>query len=634
MHHMVRPFLIRKSLLSCIAAALLLGGGAPASAQKITYSWDPQGRLVIGVGGGATKYFGEFTDQNFGAFGGLYIKYFLIPEIAIQVDGGFGSYRYNRRWKPKFSDSYIMQFWRDPALRNLDPSKPEESIMALDLGNPEWQKQILETDKLSYAEGRLVLNMFPRHSFNPYFSIGAGVMKYVNTNAEATNNGYPVLNVTFDRQEFWVRTPTGPAKGNSDLPADANVKMIVPVGLGFDLLLTDFIAINIDGTFRMLLGQGKDMMDGFGKESKENFIRIGYNDVVHAEEAGDSWLTISLGVQAYLFGQNDRDDDGLSDADEAKLNTDPLNPDSDGDGLLDGDEVLTHKTDPLKTDTDDDRLTDAEELARKTNPLMPDTDGDGLLDGEEVSRGTDPFQADTDGDTLSDGDEVQKHKSDPLKKDSDGDGLSDVDEIRVHKTDPSRADSDGDGLSDTDEIARKTDPRNPDTDGDGLTDADEVNRYQTDPLVKDTDNDGLTDGVEVKQYGTDPKKTDSDGDGINDAQDKCPTKAETVNGFQDEDGCPDDKPAAEAPVIKKGTKIILESVEFETGSATLRPDISTSLESAYQTLIDHPKMVVEISGHTDSKGKASTNRQLSQKRAEAVRNFLIARKTGASNSRS
>ncbi|MFC7045611.1 thrombospondin type 3 repeat-containing protein [Halobacteriaceae archaeon GCM10025711] len=33
--------------------------------------------------------------------------------------------------------------------------------------------------------------------------------------------------------------------------------------------------------------------------------------------------------------------------------------------------------------------------------------------------------------------------------------------------------------------------------------------------------------------------TDYDGDGVNDSSDACPTRAETTNGFQDGDGCPD-----------------------------------------------------------------------------------------------
>jgi len=49
---------------------------------------------------------------------------------------------------------------------------------------------------------------------------------------------------------------------------------------------------------------------------------------------------------------NDSDGDGLSDEDEAKLGTDPNNPDTEGDGLFDGEEVKEYKTDPLDKDTD------------------------------------------------------------------------------------------------------------------------------------------------------------------------------------------------------------------------------------------------------------------------------------------
>src|SRR4051794_7948892 len=49
----------------------------------------------------------------------------------------------------------------------------------------------------------------------------------------------------------------------------------------------------------------------------------------------------------------DSDRDGLTDEVEAKLGTNPTNPDSDGDGLGDGEEVLLWLTDPLEVDTDD-----------------------------------------------------------------------------------------------------------------------------------------------------------------------------------------------------------------------------------------------------------------------------------------
>ena len=64
----------------------------------------------------------------------------------------------------------------------------------------------------------------------------------------------------------------------------------------------------------------------------------------------------------------DRDGDGLTDAVEAGLGTDPLDADSDDDGLSDGAEVNNHATDPLD----------------------PDSDGDGLDDGTEVAAGSDP----------------------------------------------------------------------------------------------------------------------------------------------------------------------------------------------------------------------------------------------------
>jgi len=133
----------------------------------------------------------------------------------------------------------------------------------------------------------------------------------------------------------------------------------------------------------------------------------------------------------------DTDGDGLTDAQEADLGTDPNNADTDNDGLTDGDEVNEYGTDPLKADTDDD----------------------GLSDGEEVnSYNTDPLNADTDGDGLNDGDEVNQYRTDPLDTDSDGDGLSDYDEVMTHDTDPNNSDSDGDGFTDSQEIEMGTNP--------------------------------------------------------------------------------------------------------------------------------------------------------------------------------
>jgi outer membrane protein OmpA-like peptidoglycan-associated protein len=92
-------------------------------------------------------------------------------------------------------------------------------------------------------------------------------------------------------------------------------------------------------------------------------------------------------------GEIDSDGDGLFDAFEVELGTDPYDPDTDGDGLLDGEEVNIQHTDPLNPDTDWDALKDgAEVLTYETNPLEPDTDLGGVLDGHEVIEDqTDPL---------------------------------------------------------------------------------------------------------------------------------------------------------------------------------------------------------------------------------------------------
>jgi eukaryotic-like serine/threonine-protein kinase len=83
---------------------------------------------------------------------------------------------------------------------------------------------------------------------------------------------------------------------------------------------------------------------------------------------------------ATALAQGDDDKDGLSNAQEILLGTNPNNPDTDGDGLSDGDEVNRYGTNPLLRDSDGDNISDGDEVARGTNPLNPDTDGDGLWD--------------------------------------------------------------------------------------------------------------------------------------------------------------------------------------------------------------------------------------------------------------
>lgn len=89
----------------------------------------------------------------------------------------------------------------------------------------------------------------------------------------------------------------------------------------------------------------------------------------------------------------DDDNDGLSDAEEAQLGTDPLTSDTDTDGLTDGDENGIHGTDPLLLDTDNDGAGDGLEIAAGTNaldiasfPVLSDGDlnDDGNVDVRDV----------------------------------------------------------------------------------------------------------------------------------------------------------------------------------------------------------------------------------------------------------
>ena len=210
----------------------------------------------------------------------------------------------------------------------------------------------------------------------------------------------------------------------------------------------------------------------------------------------------------------DSDDDGLTDAREARVGTDPNDPDTDDDELTDYQEVEILGTNPLDADSDDDTLDDGFEVAESgSDPLDADSDNDDLSDAREVELGTNPVAEDTDGDGYSDAREADELTTDPTLFDSDDDGLNDWDEIEEHGTDPIVADTDLDGLNDGEEISWGCNPLVADTDTDGLSDGVEVNDVLTDPVVRDTDADGLFDGAELEEMvGTDPRDPDSDND--------------------------------------------------------------------------------------------------------------------------
>jgi OOP family OmpA-OmpF porin len=173
----------------------------------------------------------------------------------------------------------------------------------------------------------------------------------------------------------------------------------------------------------------------------------------------------------------------------------------------------------------------------------------------------------------------------------------------------------------------------------------------------DWDRDGVFDRVDkcpntplgcvVDQWGC---ETDGDHDGVCDGLDKCPS---TPAGMKvDKDGCADierthmsansapkalkETPAPAAPpsspsppvsemernLIESGS-IRLENVYFERRSDHLMPESQTTLDEAGAVLEKFPDLKVEVQGHTDSRGSASYNMTLSQKRAEVVKRYLL-----------
>jgi OmpA-OmpF porin, OOP family len=127
----------------------------------------------------------------------------------------------------------------------------------------------------------------------------------------------------------------------------------------------------------------------------------------------------------------------------------------------------------------------------------------------------------------------------------------------------------------------------------------------------DTDGDGVYDyldkcpgtpsGVKVDAVGC---PLDTDGDGVYDYQDKCPR---TPSG---------------APVDERGCWV-LEGLYFDTDKADIKARGYAILQEVAEVLELNPGVRVEIQGHTDNRGSEAYNQQLSERRAQAVRDFLV-----------
>lgn len=104
---------------------------------------------------------------------------------------------------------------------------------------------------------------------------------------------------------------------------------------------------------------------------------------------------------------------------------------------------------------------------------------------------------------------------------------------------------------------------------------------------------------------------DGDGDRVADEADQCPgTPAGVVVG---EHGCPR---AGE-------TLLTLTGVTFENNKAELKPESAEALDRAIELLKRSPGLGIVIEGHTDDRGDADYNLELSRQRAQSVRQYFI-----------
>ena len=81
--------------------------------------------------------------------------------------------------------------------------------------------------------------------------------------------------------------------------------------------------------------------------------------------------------------------------------------------------------------------------------------------------------------------------------------------------------------------------------------------------------------------------------------------------------------------------VILEKIEFDFDKATIKPESLPIVDAVAKVMKDHPEIqLIEVQGHTDNKGSPFYNRQLSDKRAKAVKDALIKRGVEAKRLRS
>ena len=218
-------------------------------------------------------------------------------------------------------------------------------------------------------------------------------------------------------------------------------------------------------------------------------------------------------------------------------------------------------------------------------------------------------------------------------KDTDGDGVKDKDDMCPEVAGLEQfngcPDTDGDGIQDSEDAC----PNEaglakfngcPDTDGDGFIDKEDMcpNEAGLEQFngCPDTDGDGVMDSEDACPNEAGPIENkgcpvqDADGDGVPDDQDKCPN----VIGVAENYGCP-----IVTAEIQKEITDLARAIYFTTGKDSFTDETQIRLEGVDKILAEYTTSKFVVEGHTDSTGSDKINNELSQKRADAVMNYLI-----------
>ena len=128
---------------------------------------------------------------------------------------------------------------------------------------------------------------------------------------------------------------------------------------------------------------------------------------------------------------------------------------------------------------------------------------------------------------------------------------------------------------------------------------------------------------------------DSDGDGVPDSLDHCPGTPAGV--AVDKDGCPPvmekvvilvSEPKVEEKIIVAAVEpkivvLVFEDIHFEFNQSSLTPEAKVVLKKDIRILKENPNAKIRVAGYTSASGTEEYNQKLSERRAVAVREYLV-----------